>query len=126
MAQIPPGVPCVFMTTVPSYRKDENKRRWKSQAGIRKAFEKHGTACSFVEGHTLATVKTYQKHAKYFRRYSSGKVKDPYHPNTAGARKFVDMRRRAICTAVLNQFRRSMNTASTETLLRNAFMVPDN
>ncbi|MGI9423262.1 MAG: SGNH/GDSL hydrolase family protein [Hyphomicrobiaceae bacterium] len=129
MAQIPPGVPCVFMTTVPSHRKKENDLRWKTQIGIRKAFEKYGPSCSFVEGHTLATVKEFQTQAKYFRRRPSGKVEDPYHPNKRGARKFVDMRRGAICTAVLHQFQRARNTATmaipSHMALRNSFMAPD-
>ena len=130
MAQMPPGVPCIFMTTVPSYRKSENKKRWRSQVGIRNAFEKHGMSCSFVDGHTRATVKEFQSHAKYFRRHKSGKVKDPYHPNKTGARKFADMRRGALCKAVFEQFRRTRNTASNkvplQTLLQDTFMVPDN
>ena len=41
-----------------------------------------------------------------FRRKGSGKVKDPYHPTEAAARKFMALQRGALCRAVAQQLGR--------------------
>jgi hypothetical protein len=41
--------------------------------------------------------------AANFRRKGSGKVKDPYHPTEAAARKFMALQRGALCKAVADQ-----------------------
>lgn len=110
--QLPAGTPCVFMTTVPSYTKKSNKLRWKSQAGIRKAFEEHGSRCEFVPGHTALTVKTFQNNKRYFKTSKTGRVKDPYHPTSRGANKFLELRRDALCRAVFSQVKRARSTAA--------------
>ena len=110
--QLPAGTPCVFMTTVPSYTKKANKLRWKSQIGIREAFEEHGSRCSFVPGHTAMTVKAFQNNKRYFKTKKSGKVKDPYHPTSRGADKFLELRKDALCRAVFNQVKRARSTAA--------------
>lgn len=111
MDQLPTGTPCVFMTTVPSYTKKSNALRWRSQAGIRKAFEEHGSKCTFVPGHTIETVKTFENNKLYFKTKKSGKVSDPYHPTSRGANKFLELRRDALCRAVFHQVKRARSTA---------------
>ncbi len=105
-AQLPIDMPCVIMTTAPSYRKRENRVRWRAQAGLRRAVNQVGLRCAFVAGHTRQTVAAMQSNARYYRRYRSGRVKDPYHPNHAGAARFMVLRRQAICSAVIAQMKR--------------------
>ena len=112
MEQLPSGTPCVFMTTVPSYSKKSNDLRKRSQLGIRKAFEKFGSECEFVPGHTPLTVKTFQGNKNYFKTSKAGKVKDPYHPTSRGANKFLELRKDALCRAVFKQVKRARSTAT--------------
>ena len=51
------------------------------------------------------TVATFQNNRRYYRRRKSGSVKDPYHPNNPGARKFVALKRKELCRATLNALR---------------------
>ncbi|MEM6497819.1 MAG: SGNH/GDSL hydrolase family protein [Pseudomonadota bacterium] len=111
--QLPAGTPCVFMTTVPSYTKKSNQLRWRSQAGIQKAFEENGSRCAFVPGHTAMTVKTFQNNKRYFKTSkTTGRVKDPYHPTSIGANKFLELRRDALCRAVFDQVKSTRATAT--------------
>lgn len=120
LAQIPKHLPCIFMTTVPSYKKKENRLRWRAQNGIRKAFEDQGSHCTFVAGHTAQTVRAFQNNRFYFRRHKSGRVKDPYHPNKAGALKFLDLRRKALCRAIVQQVERKAKTPPVAADAQNA------
>ncbi len=104
-AQLPPGVPCIVMTTVPTYRKKDNRLRWKAQVGIARAIAETGSRCTFVPGYTKKTIAAFQGNPRYFRRHKSGKVKDPYHPNESGAMAFARLRREALCPVVLSKLR---------------------
>ena len=102
MQQLPAGTSCIVMTSVPSYKKKENRLRWKAQEGLKRAFAEAGSRCTFISGHTTRSVRAFQNNPLHFRRNKSGRVKDAYHPNQRGARAFVELHRRAICNAAIN------------------------
>lgn len=107
-AQLPAGVPCIFMTTAPSYSKKITDLRIKAQANVERAFAETGSQCSFVKGATPETVAANQGNRTYFRVNKSGKVKDPYHPNTKAAKNFFMIAMEDICTAVYDQIEDAM------------------
>lgn len=107
-AQLPTGVPCIFMTTAPSYSKKITDLRLNAQANVKRAFAETGSQCSFVEGATPETVAANQGNKKYFRLSKSGKVKDPYHPNERAAKTFFMIAMEDICTAVYDQIDAAM------------------
>lgn len=97
---LPPHIPCVFMTTAPTYQKRVVTQRHKAQAALKAAFAETGNRCSFVEGYTAETIKSNLGVRKHFRQRKSGKVKDPFHPNKRAAKKFFRLRHAAICEAI--------------------------
>jgi hypothetical protein len=103
LADLPRGQPCIFMTSAPPYGEEAVRVRQKAQDNIEAAFAKAGRQCSFVPGFTPATVKENLGNEANFRRKSSGKVKDPYHPTEAAAERFMDLQRDAVCKAVATQ-----------------------
>jgi hypothetical protein len=103
LADLPKGQPCIFMTSAPPYGEKSVRLRQKAQDNLEAAFSKAGRQCSFVRGFTEATVKENLGNAANFRRNGSGKVKDPYHPTEAAARKFMSLQRDALCTAIAAQ-----------------------
>jgi hypothetical protein len=103
VADLPRGQPCIFMTSAPPYGAEAVRVRQKAQDNIEAAFAQAGRQCSFVPGFTPETVKENQGNAENFRRKSSGKVKDPYHPTEAAARKFMALQRNALCKAITTQ-----------------------
>lgn len=108
MSQIPEGIPCIFMTTAPSYSKKITQRRLKAQANIKWAFEEAGAACTFIEGANPRTVAANQGNKQYFRLSKSGKVKDPFHPNTKGAKNFFAIEMGNICNAIYTEISDAM------------------
>lgn len=106
-AQLPPDIPCIFMTTAPAYREDIVERRLLAQTNLMAAFEQTGSQCSFVPGATPETVAANLGNASFFRRNSNGAVKDPFHPNTRAAENFFDLEMDAICNAVFEQIERA-------------------
>jgi hypothetical protein len=102
-AQLPANVPCIFMTTAPSYSKKVTDRRIKAQASIKRAFAETNSQCSFIEGSSPDTVAANQGNSSFFRRNSSGGVKDPFHPNPKAAKAFFKIKAERICTAVYEQ-----------------------
>jgi hypothetical protein len=103
LADLPAGQPCIFMTSAPPYGERSVRLRQQAQDNIAAAFTKAGGQCSFVPGFTPETVKENLGNAANFRRHASGKVKDPYHPTEAAARKFMALQRDALCKAVAAQ-----------------------
>ena len=103
MAQLPPDMPCIFMTTAPAYRKKTVDLRLKAQENLMKAFEKTGARCSFIPGATPETVLANQGNKHYFRLNKRGLVKDPYHPNARAAKNFFALEMDNICGAVFEQ-----------------------
>ena len=103
VADLPAGQPCIFMTSAPPYGAKSVRLRQAAQANIEAAFAEAGKQCSFVPGFTPQTVKENLGNAANFRRLPSGKVKDPYHPTEAAARKFLALQRDALCRAVATQ-----------------------
>ena len=110
MAQLPPDVPCVFMTTAPAYKKEIVDLRLKAQDNLMSAFEATGARCSFVPGATPETVLANQGNKNYFRLNKRGMVKDPYHPNRAAAKNFFALEMNGICNAVFDQMDRALPT----------------
>jgi hypothetical protein len=106
LSDLPPGQPCIFMTSAPPYGERSVRQRQKAQDTIEAAFAKAGGQCSFVPGFTPETVAENQGNAANFRQKASGAVKDPYHPTEAAARKFMALQREAICQAVADQLAR--------------------
>jgi hypothetical protein len=106
LADLPKGQPCIFMTSAPPYGEKTVRQRQKAQDNIEAAFAKADGQCSFVPGFTPETVAENMGNAKNFRRKGSGKVKDPYHPTEAAARKFMALQRGALCKAVALQLGR--------------------
>ena len=103
LADLPQDQPCIFMTSAPPYKEKAVRERQRAQDNIEAAFAKAGRQCSFVAGITPATIAENQGNAANFRRSSSGKVKDPYHPTEAGARRFLKLQRGALCKAIGQQ-----------------------
>jgi len=103
MAQLPPDMPCIFMTTAPAYRQDIIDLRLRAQTNLEAAFEATGSQCTFVRGATPETVAANQGNRNYFRLNSSGNVKDPFHPNTAAAENFFALEMDSICEAIFEQ-----------------------
>lgn len=103
MAQLPPDLPCIFMTTAPAYRADIVEMRLRAQENVMAAFEETGSHCSVVPGATPETIAANQGNAAHFRRDSSGHVRDPFHPNTAAAEQFFSLQMGLICEAVFEQ-----------------------
>jgi hypothetical protein len=106
LADLPKGQSCIFMTSAPPYGEKSVRQRQKAQDNIEAAFAKAGGQCSFVPGFTPETVAENMGNEENFRRKSSGKVKDPYHPTEAAARKFMALQRGALCRAVALQLGR--------------------
>lgn len=106
MVDLPQGQPCVFMTSAPPYRERDVRQRQLAQDNVEEAFATVGRRCTFVPGFTSATVAENQGNAANFRRHASGKVKDPYHPTEAGARRFLRLQRGALCNAIAQQLGR--------------------
>ncbi len=105
IAHLPPHIPCVYMTTAPTYSKKTVKQRHKAQENLKAAFAETGNRCSFVDGFTPETIKLNQGVRQHFRRHKSGKVKDPFHPNKRSAKKFFRLQHGAICKAVAEQLK---------------------
>jgi hypothetical protein len=105
MKILPKKTGCVFMTTSPVYGRKDNARRTKAQNNIQAAFAQYGKRCAFVPMFTPKTVAAIQGRASYFRRHPNGTVKDPYHPGLSAARRLIQMRRRPICRAILDNIR---------------------
>jgi hypothetical protein len=103
LADLPKGQPCIFMTSAPPYGEKSVRLRQQAQDNIEAAFAKVGGQCSFVPGFTEATVRENLGNEANFRRKASGKVKDPYHPTEAAARKFMALQRGALCKAIAAQ-----------------------
>jgi len=103
MADLPPGKPCVFMTSAPPYGAKVVGLRQKAQENLARAFAANGSRCSFVPGLTPATIAENQGNAQNFRRTPTGKVKDPFHPTEAAARRFLTLRKGALCAAISSQ-----------------------
>lgn len=103
MAQLPEDIPCIFMTTAPSYKKEIVDLRLKAQKNVMSAFEKINARCTFVPGATPETVLANQGNKHYFRLNKHGMVKDPYHPNREAAKNFFALEMDGICTAIFDQ-----------------------
>ncbi|MES2813490.1 MAG: SGNH/GDSL hydrolase family protein [Pseudomonadota bacterium] len=100
MADLPPNQPCIFMTSAPPFKEKAVKERLQAQDNIEAAFALAGRQCTFVPGFTTETIAENRGNAANFRRNASGKVKDPYHPTEAGARRFLKLQRGALCAAI--------------------------
>ncbi len=105
IAHLPKHIPCVFMTTAPTYRKKTVNQRLKAQENLKSAFVEAGNRCAFVDGFTSETIKSNLGVRRHFRQRKSGKVKDPFHPNKRAAKKFFRLRHTAICNAVATQLK---------------------
>lgn len=101
-ADLPPGQPCIFMTSAPPYGEKDVRLRQKAQDNIESAFEKVGV-CSFVPGFTAATIAENLGNPANFRRKPSGSVKDAFHPTEAAAHRFLKLQRGALCKAITKQ-----------------------
>jgi hypothetical protein len=99
-AQLPPDTPCVFMTTAPSYRAGENRRRVAAQDAVMAAFARAGGRCATAPGLTPETIAALEGMPAFYRRHEDGRVKDPYHPLRRGAAQWLALRKGAICEAV--------------------------
>jgi hypothetical protein len=101
--QLPPGTPCIFMTTAPAYTKKVADLRLKAQQNVKRAFVQTRSQCSFVEGSTPQTIAANQGNKSFFRQNKSGRVKDPFHPNRKAAEHFFNLAKDDICRAVYEQ-----------------------
>ena len=97
---LPAGLPCIFMTTSPVYYAKNNRARLRAQRNIRQAFQDGMNRCQFIGGLDSGTIAAIQGNAQFFRRHKDGRVKDGFHLSGAGARLFVGMKRKQICSAV--------------------------
>jgi len=104
--QIPADMPCLLMTTAPSYRKSMNEVRLQAQQNFKQAYESAGGKCAFIEGLTPDTIKANERNHLHFKHNKEEWVKDPFHPSPAGAEAFLKLKRADICKAVFEQFAR--------------------
>lgn len=100
ISQAPAHLKCIYMTTLPIHTKRRNDVRVKAQSAIKAAFERAGNRCSFVETLDAKTVSLIQGKNHYFKRKKNGKVKDPFHPQKAAARKVYNLKQNEICQAI--------------------------
>ncbi len=103
LEQLPEETPCVFLTTAPPYGKSSTELRVQAQTNLKKAFDSYGDRCSFVEGLNAKTIAANLGNERHFKQKASGKIKDPFHPNPRGARKFFSIIGNNICKAVFTQ-----------------------
>jgi hypothetical protein len=99
--QLPKQTACLFLTTIPTYRASINRPRWRAQAKLEAALKETGSRCRVVAGHTPATIAAFENNRAYYHTRSDGSVRDPYHANDAGARRFLKLRGNAICRGVV-------------------------
>ena len=111
--QTPAHIPCIYMTTLPIHTKRRNTLRFKAQEAIKAAFEKAGNRCAFVQTLDKQTISLVQGHNKYFKRKKNGKVKDPFHPQKAAARKVYKLKSEEICKAIEKAFMPKVMASST-------------
>lgn len=105
VADLPPGQPCIFMTSAPPFGEKVVRLRQQAQDNIARAFAATGRRCSFVPGLTPETIRENQGNAANFRRKASGMVKDAFHPTEAAARRFLRLQKTALCRAIAAQLR---------------------
>jgi len=98
--QTPAHLPCIYMSTLPIHTKRRNDTRFKAQVAIKAAFEKADNRCAFVETLDKKTISLIQGQNKYFKRKKNGRVKDPFHPQKAAARKVYNLKQTEICQAI--------------------------
>lgn len=98
-AQIPAGVACVVMTTIPSFERGENDRRFRAQDNLALAVMEGGR-CSFMAGFTPATRAAFEGNKDFFRTNDAGEVVDARHPTSRSAQRFVDLQKPAFCRAI--------------------------
>ncbi len=101
--QLPDNLPCIYMTTAPPYTQRSVDIRLKAQENLKVAFNRTGDRCTFVEGLNPNTIAANLGNKRHFRLKKSGAVKDPYHPNKRGARKFFSLQKHNLCTALFTQ-----------------------
>ncbi|MGL5010708.1 MAG: hypothetical protein ACRC6I_12565, partial [Paracoccaceae bacterium] len=99
LADLPPDLPCIFMTTAPPFKENVIAQRQLAQDNIEAAFARLGGQCSFVPGFTAATIRENLGNTANFRR-KDGVVSDPFHPTEAAARRFLSLQRDALCSAI--------------------------
>lgn len=102
LEQVPEGLPCVFMTTAPSFQPAANKLRLKAQASIRAAISETGGKCSFVGGVRKDTIALMMSDKRSFRLNESNEVKDPFHPTHRGSQRYLNAVAPQICSAILS------------------------
>jgi len=112
IAQLPADLPCVFITTAPPYTKKSVDLRLKAQKNLRAAFRKTGNRCSFVDGLNAKTIAANLGNKRHFKHKKLGAVKDPFHPNKKGAKKFFSLEKNDICTAVFTQLASSVKNSA--------------
>ncbi|MEO0730685.1 MAG: hypothetical protein AAFY64_09910 [Pseudomonadota bacterium] len=98
--QLPAETGCLLLTTAPTYRADINAPRLRAQKHLKALLGDGRQRCSYVPGLTSRTVTAMQGNRALYYKHKNGRVKDPYHPNDAGAATFLRLRKRAICSAV--------------------------
>lgn len=101
MRQIPGDIPCIFLTTSPSYDFPTNQIRWKAQTNIKQAFKDADSRCLFVSGFTKETIAAAQGNKAFFRTNEEGEVTDIHHPNLKAARKFFEIIKDDLSDAVI-------------------------
>lgn len=109
MRQLPPEMPCIFMTTAPAYSAKIVNLRLRAQKNLMSAFEETGSRCTFVPGATPETVAANQGNRHFFRLNKSGMVKDPFHPNQRAAKNFFALEMDGICNAIFEQIDDAMD-----------------
>lgn len=119
--QLPRDTSCVVFTSAPTYTAKINRPRLKAQGNLKEVLGRSGSRCTFVPGLTPKTVKALQGNARLFYRRSNGTVKDPFHPNPAGAQRYLSLRRPAICRAVADAL---MDTDLTPAALQPGASTP--
>lgn len=98
LAQIPPDLPCMVMTTIPAFDPVENQRRQFAQANLAGAVAP--SRCSFVRGLTTATLQAIQSRPENFRTDATGRVTDATHPTAASAARYLQANQSALCTGL--------------------------
>jgi len=105
LQQIPADMPCIFMTTAPPHKQNMIDTRLKGQENLRKAFKEVDNHCTFIDGLTPETIKANLGNDHHFKfNVKAGKVKDVFHPNEKGAKRFLALKKTDICQAVSEQF----------------------
>lgn len=106
-AQVPAHIPCISMTTAPTFRPTINALRLKAQIRINAALSAQEPGCRPVDGLTPDTISRLEGHSQFYKTSAQGKVRDPFHPKAEGVRVFLETITPNLCMQIADSLIRT-------------------